>query len=203
MHEAQQHKHNSFVTLTYNKDNLAPREAREPSVPCPLPLNSARRTNTNNGYPTHEDAHDQPASLQVRDVQLFLKRLRKDQGKRGLPKIKFYAVGEYGDTYGRPHYHLALFGEDFTDDRYAWRKAPSGHILYRSPRLESLWSLGNSEIGDLTFDSAAYIARYIMKKITGDLAHRHYERVDATTGEIYYITPEFNLMSRGGKKEKE
>jgi len=96
----------------------------------------------------------------------------------------------------------AIFGEDFTKDRYFWRKSPSGHPLYRSPTLEKAWKFGNSEIGELTFDSAAYIARYIMKKINGKLADEHYKRVNLTTGETYWITPEFALMSRGGRKDK-
>ena len=67
---------------------------------------------------------------------------------------------------------------------------------------KKLWTLGNCEIGELTFESAAYVARYIMKKINGPMAKEHYKRYDPTTGEIYWITPEFNLMSRGGKKKK-
>ena len=57
--------------------------------------------------------------------------------------------------------------------------------MYRSPRLEKLWTLGNCEIGELTFESAAYVARYIMKKINGPMAKEHYKRYDPTTGEIY------------------
>jgi hypothetical protein len=118
-----------------------------------------------------------------------------------LATIKHYSVGEYGDKNGRPHYHAAIFGEDFSDDRYEWRKAPSGAMLYRSPRLEKLWPHGAAEIGQLTFESAAYIARYIMKKINGALAPEHYKR-QKPTGEIYWITPEFALMSRGGRTGK-
>lgn len=103
--------------------------------------------------------------------------------------------GEYGEKLGRPHYHYCLFGEDFREDRYEWRTS-NGNLLYRSPWLEELWPHGNAEIGDLTFESAAYVARYIMKKITGDMANDHYKRVCPETGEIYWLPPEFNVMSR-------
>lgn len=111
--------------------------------------------------------------------------------------MKYYLVGEYGEKTKRPHYHLALFGEAFSDDRYEWRTSPSGFPLYRSSRLEKIWTQGNCEIGDLTFESAAYIARYIMKKITGPEADDHYARWDLETGERYWLQPEFGIMSKG------
>ena len=63
--------------------------------------------------------------------------------------------------------------------------------------LEDLWGLGNCEFVSVTFKSAAYVARYIMKKVNGDEAAFHYCDVDPDTGEILSeITPEFNRMSR-------
>lgn len=115
--------------------------------------------------------------------------------------MKFYAVGEYGDKYGRPHYHIALYGEDFSDDRVKWRTSGS-YTCYRSSRLERLWPHGNSEIGELTIESAAYVAGYIMKKVNGKKADEHYRR-ESRDGTIYWITPEFAVMSRNpgiGKK---
>ena len=166
MHEAQQHNKNSFITLTLNEQTLASRrEEREPRFP--VPLLSEKSAGSENSATSSNREEDEPAqqdSLVKRDLQLFVKKLRKSQDKDGLAKVKYYAVGEYGENYGRPHYHAALFGEDFSDDRYVWRTTESGHTVYRSPRLEKLWTLGNCEIGELTFESAAYVARYIMKK---------------------------------------
>lgn len=128
-----------------------------------------------------------------------MKRLRKHLTTRNQSTkggVRFYMCGEYGEQLGRPHYHYALFGEDFREDRREWRKSPSGAQLYRSETLEKLWPHGNAEIGELTFESAAYIARYIMKKITGDKADEHYKRMDPETGEFYWLPPEFNVMSR-------
>ena len=134
---------------------------------------------------TYKDA---PKSLQYRDFQLFMKRLR-----RQWPGVRFYMCGEYGEDFGRPHYHAVLFGMNFPD-RYRWRKV-NGHQLYRSPKLEALWQLGHCEIGAVTFESAAYVARYCMKKITGDAAEAHYSYVDEDTGEVCRREPEFCHMS--------
>lgn len=106
------------------------------------------------------------------------------------PGIRFYSCGEYGPSTGRPHYHICIFGYHFPD------RVPFGRGFYRSAELESLWPYGHSSVGDLTFESAAYAARYICDKITGDAAKSHYERIDQDTGEITSIKPEFNLMSR-------
>lgn len=134
-------------------------------------------------------------SLRYRDFQLFLKRLRRRLAPR---KIRFYMCGEYGDELGRPHYHAAIFNCDFSDDRVVWRDFGSGHVVYRSPLLESCWTLGHSSVGELTQESANYIARYVLKKVYGDLAARHYQVVDPETGEVLWKVPEFTRMSNGG-----
>lgn len=114
--------------------------------------------------------------------------------------FKFYMCGEYGEQFERPHFHACLFGVDF-DDKYPWRRNHSGDQLYRSPTLERLWKHGNSEFGAVTFQSAAYVARYVMKKITGDLATSHYTYIDEH-GEIHQRKAEYNQMSRGGRTGK-
>lgn len=139
---------------------------------------------------TYDDAHlPYGGSLHYRHFQLFMKRLRFKIGPR-----RFFMCGEYGGELGRPHYHAALFGVEF-GDRYPWRKSPAGFQLYRSALLDSLWDLGNAEIGDLSFDSAAYIARYCTKKITGNMAEHHYAKLVPDTGEIIQLEPEFARMS--------
>lgn len=129
-------------------------------------------------------------TLDHRDHQLFMKRLRKKFG----PKIRFYHCGEYGDTYGRPHYHTLLFNFDFPD-KEIWR-IRDGQPLYRSPSLESLWPYGFSSIGAVTFESAAYVARYCMKKITGPMSDDHYLTLNPVTGELFKRVSEYNTMSR-------
>jgi hypothetical protein len=129
-------------------------------------------------------------SLDKSDFQKFMKRLRKS-----LPyPVRFYHCGEYGDTYGRPHFHACIFNHDFMDKK-PWQ-IQNKEILYRSKTLEGLWEYGYSSIGSVTFQSAAYVARYIMKKINGDHADQHYEWIDPETGEIHQRAPEYTTMSR-------
>lgn len=137
---------------------------------------------------TYDDAHVS-TSLDYRDFQLFMKRAR-----RKLGPFRFYMCGEYGERTLRPHFHALFFGLHFAD-RYHWRSSSSGFDLFRSTALEALWTHGYAEIGDVTFESAGYVARYCMKKVTGPGAEDHYKRVDIRTGEIVDCVPEFTRMS--------
>lgn len=128
-------------------------------------------------------------SLDKRDFQLFMKRLRKRYGAG----VRYFHCGEYGEKGGRPHYHACLFNFDF-DDRELW-STRGGVKLFTSKALQELWPFGFSTIGDVTFESAAYVARYVTKKVTGPAAAGHYERVDAK-GEVTTVVPEYVTMSR-------
>lgn len=130
-------------------------------------------------------------SLDVRDWQLFMKKLRKKYG----PGIRFFHCGEYGEKNKRPHYHACIFGFDFPD-KQLWKITDTGYRLYISPSLTELWPYGFSTIGTVTFESAAYVARYIMKKITGPMAENYYDWFDGNTGEIFSLKPEYTTMSR-------
>lgn len=110
-----------------------------------------------------------PSSLVLRDFQLFMKRLRKKYGNG----IRFFHCGEYGDLNGRPHYHAALLNFDFPDKKLYY--SSNGFNYYLSESLSNLWPFGIHLISDLTFDSAGYIARYVLKKITGDAAADAYK----------------------------
>lgn len=182
IHEASLHPNNCFITLTYNNENLP-----------------------ENG------------SINIKHPQKFMKDLRKKYVKKNpynlklAPQthaywqfkygIRFYLCGEYGDKNRRPHYHLILFNHVFKDQIF-WQNS-NGIPLYRSKELESIWQNGFSSIGEVTHQSAAYVARYILKKITGDCLenpankfYRHYEQINKTTGLITDLKPEFTNMSR-------
>lgn len=103
--------------------------------------------------------------------------------------------GEYGEELGRPHFHAAIFNFSFRDDRTPWRRSESGDQCFRSQRLEGLWKLGHSEVNELSPELAAYVARYIMKKVNGDQADEHYRVLDVNTGELTWKVPEFTHMS--------
>lgn len=165
---------------------------------------------------TFDDAHmPVDGSLSVRHLQLFMKRLRfwlsscadlrgtvPASFYRGVDRVRFYACGEYGAKLMRPHYHVLLFGFDFHDKTFL--KKSGENSLYTSEVLSSLWSdpvdnqpLGLSWIGDVSFRSAAYVARYVLKKQLGPDAHtKYWKRVDPATGEICAVKPEFTVMSR-------
>lgn len=132
-------------------------------------------------------------SLCRADLQLFMKRLREFSVRTRGRSLRFYGCGEYGERYHRPHYHLCLFDFDFSD-KTLWRTSEVGHRIYRSERLEKLWPFGSSEIGSVSYESAGYVARYCLKKITGEAAAEHYHFLDAE-GRSHFRLPEFPAMS--------
>lgn len=128
--------------------------------------------------------YDGVLTLCKRDLQLFMKRLRKN-----YPDIKFryFASGEYGDVTHRPHYHMILYGislDDFTIKQiigYNNLKQP----YFSVPSLLKIWSKGHILCTDVSYETCAYVARYVSKK-----AQVHYDPSD------YGAQPEFSLMSR-------
>lgn len=100
--------------------------------------------------------------------------------------------GEYGELNDRPHYHACLFGWDWIDKKH-YKNNENGDSIYTSETLQKLWPYGLSSTADVTFQSAAYVARYCLKKINGDAAEAHYRRHDQD-GE-YQKVPEFAHMS--------
>lgn len=106
-------------------------------------------------------------SLDLSDWQNFAKYARKKMGS-----FRFYHVGEYGDMHGRAHLHALLFGIDFGEDRFEIEESKQGFPQWESKTLDQLWGKGRSTIGECTFESAAYCARYVVQKIAG--AHAKY-----------------------------
>ena len=139
MLELKYHMQSCFLTLTYDDNHLK----------------------NINGDSLKEGEH---ASLYLRDFQLFMKRLRKEY--EGT-KVRYYMCGEYGSESFRPHYHIILFGIDFTD-RVFYKRTKQGFYLFNSPCLSKLWNNGHAVIGDVDWDSCAYVARYTAKKMLQD-----------------------------------
>lgn len=130
-------------------------------------------------------------SLVMEHFQLFMKRLRKKYGK----SIRFFHCGEYGEHFKRPHYHACLLNFDFPDKQHLYTTS-RGDFVYSSKALDKLWGYGRAEIGSLTFESAAYVARYVTKKINGNLANEHYTVIDPGTGELVRLKSEYTTQSR-------
>lgn len=130
---------------------------------------------------TYDDEHlPSTGSLNKFDFMLFFKRLRKRYG----PGIRYYQCGEYGDKSARPHHHAIVFG--FRPDDLTLYSQNDGIPLYNSPAITSLWGHGYVVIGDVTFDSCCYVARYVLKKVTGPTSKAHYGG----------LLPEYTTMSR-------
>jgi hypothetical protein len=185
-HESQLHEDNSFITLTYAPEHLP------------------------EDHSIHKEA-----------LQDFFKKLRYEldvlYGKsptgeyyaNGNPKyrpnkpIRYFACGEYGESNNRPHYHAIIFGFDFPDKQLHTKQ--NDNLLFKSELLQKCWPYGFSLIGNVTFQSAAYVARYVMKKRKGkpDYVDKHgktneeyYMLCDKETGEVHQLEPEFCIMSR-------
>lgn len=133
---------------------------------------------------TYDDTHlPKDKSLLKADLQKFWKRLRKSLKDE---KIRYYACGEYGSTTMRPHYHAAVFNY-WPDDCIFYKPNSEKQPLWTSPKLEKIWGKGFVIIGALTYESAAYIARYVQKKGYG-IDNKFYEQAG--------LSKEFILSSR-------
>jgi len=136
---------------------------------------------------TYADKHLPPhGSLNYDDLEKFWKRLRKRYGR-----LRYYAVGEYGDQTLRPHYHACVFGQAFTEARIMLRDVPNA--LWTSPFLQDAWGLGNVSVGALNFQTAAYTASYVVKKLR---SKQKYVRIDEQTGELIPVQQPKARMSR-------
>lgn len=170
MLELQYHDSAYFCTFTYDDDHV-PRSY----------------------YPDPETGEALPSlTLDKRDFQLLMKRIRR---RFEDDKIRFFACGEYGGKTYRPHYHAILFGLHL-DDLVPYKTVREGgelYTYYNSPSLQSCWcdSAGNPigyvVVGQVTWESCAYVARYVMKKLKGK---------EALFYDAHGIAPEFTLMSR-------
>lgn len=139
----------------------------------------------------HVPAH---GTLVKKHFQDFMKRLRKNTGV----KLRYFVCGEYGETTGRPHYHAIIFGYDWPDKR-RYASNQRGDTRYVSKTLDAQWALGKCEIGSVTPDSCGYVARYVMKKIVGEMAKEHYQHIVPETGEVFDRLPEYvNMSTRPG-----
>lgn len=142
-------------------------------------------------------------SVCLRDVQLFMKRLRKAKGSCKENPLRFFLGAEYGEENRRPHYHALLFNCEFAD-RVFWSNNKRGEPLFTSRELSELWGQGHCSLGEVTFDSAVYCAKYALKKInisehSSPEARKEFERryvVYDENGEVYERDVEFAVMSR-------
>lgn len=133
---------------------------------------------------TFDDLHlDPKGSLVKSDFQKFMKRLRDKycgvdvvSGSRNPRPIRYFHCGEYGEVDKRPHHHACLFNFDFVDKQFECL-SKGGEKLYSSQSLADLWDCGFATVTEFCYESAAYVARYVTKKLTGPRAKEYGERI--------------------------
>lgn len=166
MLELPYHNQSWFVTLTYDNEHIP--------------------TNDRIDHETGEIV--KVGTLVKKDFQDFMKRLRRYYEYSGHDnKLRYYACGEYGSTTMRPHFHAIIFGLELdSDDLSLYKKNFAGDTLYNSKLVDKAWNQGFAVLGNVTWDSCAYTARYIMKKHLGK---------DSDFYADNNIAPEFTCMS--------
>lgn len=165
--EAQNWKDNQFITLTYATENLSFSKEKQVDIETGEIFN----------LPT----------LVPEDLTKFMKDLRRFYKYHyNHENIRFYACGEYGEKYNRPHFHLIVFNLPIDDKEYLFTTNQKNNV-YTSDTISKIWGKGLVSIGDVTWDSAAYVARYVMKKLKGRESE-NYKKMG--------IVPEFVRMSR-------
>ncbi len=164
MLELQYHDSAFFVTLTYDDFHVPKSYYADPET---------------------GEAHTS-LTLCKRDFQLWMKRLRK---KFSEDKIRFFACGEYGGQTKRPHYHAIVFGLHLYDlVKYKTvKEGDSYYTYYNSDSLQDTWPNGFVVVGQVTWESCAYVARYVTKKLSGEQADFY---------KKFNLVPEFSDMSR-------
>uniref|UniRef100_A0AAU8AVW2 Replication initiator protein n=1 Tax=Dulem virus 134 TaxID=3145611 RepID=A0AAU8AVW2_9VIRU len=181
--ELEYHKSAYFVTITYDDWHV--------------PRTYYGNPNTGEALPS--------MTLCKRDIQLFFKRLRK---KFPDQHIRYFGCGEYGPSTMRPHYHFIIFGLDLNDLK-VYSKSSQGYNYFTSKSLEECWSFpvrsqngtkqglydspyistpaGYIVVGEVTWETCAYTARYMTKKLNGPEAQFY---------EDFNLVPPCSFMSR-------
>lgn len=210
VHEASLWQNNAYITLTFNSQTLGDRNTLD-RRDFQLFIKKLRKHHA--GMEQNKDGKSPIRYYQAGEYGTVCWQCGKSIKYHGKAKHKFQP------SLGRPHYHACLFNFDF-EDKYYWCTR-RGNRLYRSETLERLWSHkitkgakndykpediferagklyaknGFATIGEVNFRSAAYIARYVTKKIWGERAAGHYRVVNRSTGEITRALPEYVAMS--------
>lgn len=135
-------------------------------------------------------------TLVRKHLQDFIKRLRR---KIEPQKIRYFGCGEYGSLGLRPHYHLIIFGWSPDDLEI---KVTNDKAIKSSKTLSQLWKFGFHSVGKVTFESCAYVARYVMKKLhKNDLGDRLPEFICMSTrpgiSKLYFDDYGYEISKNG------
>lgn len=191
VHEAQLHNDNCFITLTFDQESLDKRD-----ISMSLDRKDLQRFFKRFRKYIHDDYFRTHKLARFLKKSRFTRKFIDRYVQSKIQKIRYYACGEYGEQSKRPHYHSIIFGYDFPDKVLEHIK--DGKRYYSSKILSRLWPFGNNIITDVSFDTCAYVARYIMKKHLGKDAYlQYFDYFDQDTGEfVGHRIPEYTTMSR-------
>lgn len=131
---------------------------------------------------TYDDEHLPKRGLNKKHVQDFLKRLRRRLEYHNLSDseigLRYFLCGEYGSKTYRAHYHAIIFGYKPVDLISYGFDSDTKQEVFLSPWLSGLWGFGNVIVGkNVTFETCAYVARYIMKKLEVDFKNDEFYKV--------------------------
>lgn len=118
---------------------------------------------------TYNEQHYHEKRDFKRDLQLFMKRLRKNTGE----EIRYFAQFEHGEHTGRGHYHIILFFNKEPNDKYRFLKRNANHDYYSSEQIQKAWQMGNdvTVISREPNEAINYVSRYCLKKTGEDGFH--------------------------------
>lgn len=111
---------------------------------------------------TYDDLQSKNYDYHYSDFQSFIKRLRERYAHQ---KLKHFTSIEYGGKHGRLHFHSILFNYYPATRKHTLaplKKTDSGHMIFRSSELESLWPHGFSSVAPASPATAYYIASYAL-----------------------------------------
>lgn len=137
-----------FITLTYNNENIGDGELNH-SDWAQFIKNFRRK-------------YCEAKHCKISD------RGGKNHGRtysRTFKKIKQVMCGEYGDTFGRRHFHGIIFNHSFDDVTFTGRYSSKGNPIHTSVGLESTWGKGFVQLERVTFDLALYVGSYVTDPI--------------------------------------
>ena len=178
MAEATLWKHNYFVTLTYDDEHLA--ECYDFTI--------SRRTGEPGVFPCLVKDH----------LEKFKKDLRAYMKYHfNMDNIRTYECGEYGSKNGRPHFHILLYNCELPDLQVLKTYDVKGKtVTYcTSEIIEKTWSRGFITIGEVTWDSCSYVARYMLKKLIGKHNDQYLEACKNAG-----VTPQLNEFTNGSRR---
>lgn len=127
------------------------------------------------------------ATVRTDDITTFMKALRgRWSTQHNVDGIRFFGASEYGDESMRPHYHILVFGLPLYD-LVKYKNNFQGDVIYSSEELDHVWKRGFVRVAEFNWNTAAYTARYVMKKANG---------MNACFYDALGIEPEKTRMSR-------